>query len=281
MPDCALVLLAGGKAVRMNRLSHYCSKPATIVFDRPLLVRTLDFARNAGICRAYISTTSEHLDQLAAIVERYRTDPHAPKGDFDVEVRLNAFHKYGAIPAFLSALSWLDTELCALALADEFFSSNPFSTLFSCIADATAVLSLAPAFVPEELNLGGVVFCNGTRVTRIEERSSCFPAGAHRWTGAALLRTTVRDSLSKHVESLPADAPIGEVFSRLLASGFDIRTDFEIDFVNVNTNEDLLLANLYASLAALKQIEGLSDAVSEAISRLRVGLAARAIRGVP
>lgn len=249
--NCTVVILAGGQGSRLKRLGRFIPKASMIVYDQPILMRHLDHLLEAGFRKIVISTNPAHYPVLNGLVEAY-AQIIAQEGirDADLRVLNNPDHVVGPSEAFLTALLEVPTPRCLMVLVDEFISANSFHAYAAHVPEPGEFGGVAALQDVRETRRGGYVTVQDGFIVSYEERPGIPDAHGLPSTGNTLFDT--QDMLAdvmRFVETHPASPSIGDLLEhRVRHLGRKVRVIAEPDFININTQDFLLLANLYAAM---------------------------------
>lgn len=268
--DCTAIILAGGQGTRLGRLGQLTNKAMLIAYDRPLLIRHLDHLVEAGFDRIVVSTNPNHYPAIAGLVKEYR--PHRP---VDIEVLNNPAHFTGPIEALQVVVGLVSTRRCLMVLADEYVLDNGFTAFAEHIDEDDDYTAIAPVIDPRELKRGGYAHCSGGYVEAIIEKAEPEPENAFPSPGTTLFST--QDTLAAieaFLQSVPPGASVGDFFNFRCQLGQRLQALMGPDFVNINTPNYLLLANLYGALEALSEQSDLYASLAATATALRSSIAA-------
>ncbi len=264
--DCTAIILAGGQGTRLKRLGRFISKAALIVGDH------LDHLIEAGWRQIIVSTNPLHYPALNALLASY-CETLASEGVSGVELTLleNAAHLDGPTEGLSVALEKVTTRRCLIVLVDEYIRANPFPDFAAQIDAVDEFGGVAPLADERETRRGGYVQVRQGWIVGYVERTGIVDAQGLPSTGALLadsehLRADVAAFLAAH----PPGESIGDCFDeRVRLRGRRVRALVGPDFVNINTQDSLLLANLYAAADRHPPGSPLYDALNAAAHALR------------
>jgi dTDP-glucose pyrophosphorylase len=243
--------MAGGQGSRLKRLGRFISKASLIVYDQPMLIRHLDHLIEAGFRRILITTNPQHHGAIATLIDAYG-EMMAQEGTADLRLRVlnNAAHLTGPTEGFRQALSEVDTPRALLILADEFSLSNPFVPYAKLVDDAEEYGGVSRLLDVRDTLRGGYVLLKDGYIVACEERAGIPNPDGYPSTGLSLFSTRAMLEDCDHFISLhPASASIGDFTDyRVEKMGRRVRAVMDPDFININTQDSLLLANVYAAM---------------------------------
>ncbi|MDX2136656.1 MAG: nucleotidyltransferase family protein [Chloroflexota bacterium] len=251
MHNCTVIIMAGGQGSRLKRLGRFVSKAALIVFDQPMLMRHLDHLLEAGFHSILISTNPLHYPMLDALVSSYR-ETIASEGIADADLRVlnNPAHVDGPTEGLLAALRHVHTPRALMVLVDEFIRSNSFGAFAERVTDSHEYCEVSEWIDIEESKRGGyVTVVDGFVVSHIEA-TGILNAESYPSTGTSLMNTAdVIMDAEAFLQKQPGASSIGDFMEyRAAVLKRQVRALMGPDFVNINTPDFLLLANLYAAM---------------------------------
>jgi NDP-sugar pyrophosphorylase family protein len=276
--DCPVAIFCGGEHVRLGRLARAQAKSLLVAHDTPILWRLLDQLRAAGFERIVAATTPRLERPISESVDHYS---RASPDRFAIEVVARAEQERGLLFGLERILATSTGDRYVLCLGDIFFLANPFPALRERVDAGADCLVAAPAAIPEELALGGIVSTDGDEILAVIERpTSDFSGRPLRWSGLALSdRARALSDLESYLPERTEGGPPGDFFEFQRRRGRDLRCVTGPDFVNVNSPDHLLLASLYARLEADPAPGDLATSLSAATKTLRTELARGPSRG--
>jgi len=235
--DISLILLAGGEGSRMKQLTSGIPKSLLPVYDESLLQRHIRQAKEAGIKRVLVSTRPEwiniFLDHLSNI-----------KLNKNIKIFPNSEHKYGSLPALLTAATETGTSYLLMSFVDIFSFENPY-IIFTDDLNSKCVLGVSQHFDLLELARGGIVFTKNKHVQLIKELPLKNTRNGYRWNGLCLFSYDLIKDLRFFLKNYPKNSPEGDFFEFWRSKENIITYKICSDFLNVNTPQDLLVASLY------------------------------------
>jgi molybdopterin-guanine dinucleotide biosynthesis protein A len=267
MHNCTVIIMAGGQGSRLKRLGRFVSKAALIVFDQPMLMRHLDHLLEAGFRNIIVSTNPLHYPMLDALVGSYR---ETITGEGIIDARLsvlnNPAHVAGPTEGLLGALREVRTPRTLMVLVDEFIRANSFAAFAQRVDDHQEYCEISEWIDIEESKRGGyVTVVDGVIVSHIED-TGILNAESYPSTGTSLMNTTdVMADAEAFLRQQPGASSIGDFMEyRAAVVRRRVRALLGPDFVNINTPDFLLLANLYAAM----ERHGTGSALYEQMGRL-------------
>jgi len=193
------LIMAGGLGTRMLPLTEAVPKPMLPIGDRPLLERTLDGLRRAGIGRVAISTM-----HLADRIMSHFGDGHAAGVDLEYLTELQPLGTAGALRLMES------DGTPTLVINGDIMTSVSFSDLAAFHRREGAELTVGMRRCELQLPYG-VVDCAGSRVRALREKPrQTFWANA----GIYVVEPSVRDLIPEG-----ARFDMTDLIERLLAEG--------------------------------------------------------------
>ena len=251
MTDCTAVILAGGQGSRLKRLGRFVSKASLIAYDQPLVLRHLDHLIEAGIKQIIVSTNALHYPLIDLMLNNYR-DSIAREGIHDAAIRLlnNPMHTVGPTEALLYATRQVHTRRTLIVLVDEFIRGNSFPRYVAHMNDSDDYGGIAELVDPLETKRGGYVTVVDGCIISYTEQAGILDAQGSPSTGNTLVTTVeLIDDCQRFIAAVPRAGSIGDFFDyRVQMLGRVVRAITEPDFININTPDYLLLANLYAAM---------------------------------
>jgi NDP-sugar pyrophosphorylase family protein len=264
--------MAGGQGSRLRRLGRFMSKAALVAYDQPMLMRHLDHLLEAGFRRIVVSTNPLHYGTLDALVTNYAETIRA-EGIVDpvVSVLNNPAHLVGPTEGLQGAVTHVTTRRTLIVLVDEFMRSNPYTAYARHVSGDGEYGGVAALHDASETLRGGYVTVREGRIVSYVERTGILDAAGLPSTGTLLVTTDVlRDDMSRFIAMSPAASSIGDFLEyRVATLERQVWTVEEPDFVNVNTPDYLLLANLYAAMERHGESSPMYDELARAAAALR------------
>lgn len=251
MPDCTVVILAGGQGSRLRRLGRFVSKASLIAYDQPLLLRHLDHLIEAGLRRVIVSTNPLHYPLIDLMLTNYRASVER-EGITDADITLlnNPMHTVGPTEALLYAAERVGTRRTLIVLVDEFIRGNSFPQYVAHVDDSDDYGGIAELVDALETKRGGYVTVVDGCIVSYTEQAGILDAQGSPSTGNTLVTTAeLVEDCQRFIAAAPGAGSIGDFFDyRVQTLGRVVRALTEPDFININTPDYLLLANLYAAM---------------------------------
>lgn len=272
MMDCTAIVMAGGQGSRLRRLGRFMSKAALVAYDQPMLMRHLDHLLEASLRRIMVSTNPLHYATLDALVTNYGETIRAEGiADADLRVLNNPAHLMGPTEGLQGAVVHVTTRRTLIVLVDEFMRSNPYTVYAGHMAGDREYGGVAALYDASETLRGGYVTVRDGRIVSYVEKTGILDAEGLPSTGTLLVTTEVlRDDLARFIAVSPAASSIGDFLEyRVSALGREVWTVEEPDFVNINTPDYLLLANLYAAMERHGEGSPVYDNLARSAAALR------------
>lgn len=266
--NCSLIILAGGKGERMGYKTHFSAKPAFLAYDRPVLTRLIEQAWEVNFREIYISTNPAFFSQIQSLVSSLGLK----SSKTTIKVIKSQTHALGSLEALENVLRLVKNSRCLMCLGDIFFLANPFPSLVPYISKEINYLGVAEPFDIRELAMGGIIHCQGKKITSIAELPQKDNQKGLRWSGLALFNRKQVKDLNNFLSQSPPGSPEGDFFEFYRKQGNSIYVIPGPDFVNVNTADDLLLAYLYAAQEAYQKKAKLNQHLRELIQALRINI---------
>lgn len=274
MNECTAILLAGGIGSRMKQLGRYFCKASLVSYNQTLLLRMIDQLVIAGFRKMIVTTSDRFFPEIVRLVgiyrkefeERYEGDP------VRIDVVNNPRHSIGSLEALHYILESVYTKQCLMCLSDIFYPENPFHEFRNKCVEQTDYFGVSPFFDPCELSMGGIVYCKETTIESILEAplKDLSPEKAMRWSGLALFDPQeIREEFDEFLQCAPAASPEGDLFEFRRKRGRHIATVPTPDFINVNSEDHLLLVSLLAASKGLGNNPNVSDLTDRLAYELR------------
>ena len=268
--ECTLLILAGGKGVRMEMLGHLSSKASLVTYNQPLLVRILEQAREAGLHKVLISTSPSLHESLKNLLSAYSN--YSLKSLDQVSLISNEAHEKGPIEALQQALCYIKTDRCIICLGDMFFIRNPFGEITQKIDESSNYLGVASVVFQEELRCGGLVCDKDGLITEIIEKPIDTVKNAFRWTGIALVNSCIFEDIRNIEARTLHNYAVGDLFECHRNQGYSYRSVLTSDFVNINSPRHLFLASCYAVIEEHRHNIELCSGLATIALQLRVNV---------
>jgi hypothetical protein len=269
---CTVVILAGGQGSRLKRLGRLISKASMVVYDQPILARHLDHLLEAGFRRIIVTTNPLHYPALSTIVQAYSLILQQEGiQDADIQVLNNPDHAAGPTEGLLTALRAVATPRCFMVLVDEFIRANSFFGYAVHVGQAGDFGGVGRLEDVRDTRRGGYITMRDDLIVSYEERTGLPNAQGLPSTGNLLFDTQamIEDCL-RFIAHHPAAPSIGDFLEyRVGTLGRRVRAIPEPDFININTQDFLLLANLYAAMERHGDHAPLYTELSRLATRLR------------
>ncbi len=238
-PPVALIL-AGGKGIRMRRLSEFLPKCSLVVYDQPLLIRLLGHCATAKVQDVFIST-NERFDELI----RFICQPLSDR--FTFHFRVDRSVKGPVLPV-LELVKDIGPRKILFLLADIYLEHDTFfQTLAKGGRENEIVLN---TFDQPDTNLirsGCNVVVKGQTVEQIIEKpTEQMISGSTCWTGFAQLPACFFSHLrgSEHFSQATSTGHVGELFEIFRRNDGTVTHEQEKGLVvNISSPDDLMLVN--------------------------------------
>jgi NDP-sugar pyrophosphorylase family protein len=272
MNDCTAIVMAGGQGSRLRRLGRFMSKAALVAYDQPMLMRHLDHLLEAGFRKVIVSTNPLHHPTLDALMTNYAETIRA-EGVADADLRLlnNPAHLIGPTEGLRGAVAHITTRRTLIVLVDEFMRGNPYTIYAGHVGGDGEYGGVAALHHARETLRGGYVTVRDGQIISYVERTGIRDAEGLPSTGTLLVTTdALREDMTRFIAAAPTASSIGDFLEyRVAVLGRQVWTVEEPDFVNINTPDYLLLANLYAAMERHGEGSPVHDELARAAAALR------------
>ncbi len=234
-----IIILAGGIGSRMGEIGDFLPKFLLPVGDHTLLFRLLSQLK-FQFDDLVISTNSHNFPVLTKYIKKYFSE-------FNIKIVENKYHAKSAVSALyhiLKRLQWQGQFL--LILSDIFYLDLPLSKIGSGFTQESDVLFGTKYKNPIELTRGGIIVTNNHRkvIDIVKKPSKKIKDGA-RWSGMAICNQGFWKDLSKSIcRKNESQIDLEEIFQYRILSGHAASFIDCGEFVNINSPQHLLLANL-------------------------------------
>lgn len=233
----AVLILAGGRGSRMLGVGKTIPKFLLPIFDRPLLEIQLQYLAELDFKgKVIISTRDELVINLQPYTESYP--------NLKIEILNNPAHSISVVDAFYAAV--VNAKLLenfSLLLSDIYFPENPFKKQVFEPNHDTLVGMKAEG---EVLNQGGIIALDKKsdkyRIIKQPDRSI---ENGTRWSGMAICGKGFQSDFEQLSDSRDLSGlSLEDVFAYRAEVKGNVNVIDSVDFVNINTPNHFLLANL-------------------------------------
>ncbi|MGH9761055.1 MAG: NTP transferase domain-containing protein [Blastocatellia bacterium] len=269
-----VIILAGGNGARMPAQIRHVPKATLIAYDEPLVVQIIKQIREAECGDDIVISTSpkwykQISDITAHIISGTGRLTGSPGRGVNIRVLMNRAHCRGPLPALSLAIKTVKANRCLMCLGDIYFRSNPFYLFAGDLDPEVDYLGVREVYDPGELRTGGLVYCAGDEVRVVSERRRASRFHALRWSGITLFGAGLRRDLTEFLTRFPDTSALGDFCEFRRRAGRRVQVLEVSEFVNVNTREHLLLANLYAAMESYSRRSSIYWSLERVTNELR------------
>ena len=249
----------------MASIGTLVHKSAMSIYDQSALQRNVYQAFLAGFKKIIISSHPSTANNL----EKLFNENFSKTNENYIEILSNQKHEEGVLTALLYILEIINFSRVTLSLSDIFFIENPYFLLRENINTSINILAVTSLFNSEELLTGGIVICNDIEIKSIKESPAKNNLCGVKWTGAAVFDSNLRQNLKEFLLHNHPDSQIGDFFEYCRAEGVLFEARKAMDFININTPDDLFVASLYRAIELNKDDYLLTNKLIQIIRVIR------------
>lgn len=157
------IVLAGGSGSRLNPITKGVSKQLLPVYDKPMIYHPISVLMLAGIREILVISTPYDIDNYKSLL--------GDGSEYGIEIQYDIQNSPDGIgQAFLIAKEFIGTKNVALALGDNIFYGQNFSSYLEAAVSKKIGATIFGCYVKDPGRFGVINFDNDFKALSIEEK---------------------------------------------------------------------------------------------------------------